>query len=95
MRALELKVGVASGPCTIVTANGVLDYFGQTVNTAARVQHQAGPRELVVPAELLESSAAPLTGVEVVERFDAMVKGIDLPLSLVRLRIASAPKASA
>jgi class 3 adenylate cyclase len=79
---VDIKVGVAAGPCTIVTANGVLDYFGQTVNTAARVQHLAGAREIVVAAELC---AGELEGLAVRERFEARVKGIDAPLSLVRL----------
>ena len=39
---LQVKLGVTAGPCTIVSANNVLDYFGQTVNTASRVQHLAG-----------------------------------------------------
>ncbi len=79
---VDVKVGVASGPCTIVTANGVLDYFGQTVNTAARVQHQAGPRELVVPEDLAAELPA---GVTIAERFLAQVKGITEPLALVRV----------
>jgi len=49
---IELKVGAYAGPCTIVKANDVLDYFGQTVNAAARIQHLAGPRELVLSANL-------------------------------------------
>ena len=81
-RDLDIKVGVAAGPCTIVTANGVLDYFGQTVNTAARVQHLAGARELVVSRDLM-TEAPP--GMRVIERFEAQVKGIVEPLSLVRL----------
>ena len=37
-----LKLGTFAGPCYVVTANGALDYFGQTVNVASRVQHLAG-----------------------------------------------------
>jgi class 3 adenylate cyclase len=35
---LILKVGVHSGPCLSVTLNGRPDFFGTTVNVAARVQ---------------------------------------------------------
>ena len=35
---VDLKLGIYSGPCFAVTANGLLDYFGQTVNIAARLQ---------------------------------------------------------
>jgi class 3 adenylate cyclase len=44
---LELKVGVHSGPCVAIDSNERLDYFGQTVNIAARVQALADGRELV------------------------------------------------
>ena len=35
---IMLKIGAHVGPCLAVTLNGRLDYFGQTVNLAARVQ---------------------------------------------------------
>jgi adenylate cyclase len=81
--ALELKVGVNAGPCTVVTANGTVDYFGQTVNSAARVQHLAGPREAVLAEALLDFVPPGAT----VERFEATVKGIDEPLRVARVRV--------
>ena len=50
-----IKLGMYAGACYIVTANGVLDYFGQTVNVAARLQHLAGSGEIVFPHEVLAS----------------------------------------
>lgn len=38
---LLLKIGIHEGPCLAVTLNDRLDYFGQTVNIAARVQSLA------------------------------------------------------
>ena len=35
---LLLKIGMHEGPCLAVMLNDRLDYFGQTVNIAARVQ---------------------------------------------------------
>jgi class 3 adenylate cyclase len=35
---LLLKIGIHEGPCLAVTLNDRLDYFGQTVNIASRVQ---------------------------------------------------------
>ena len=43
-----LKLGVFAGPCYVVTANSTLDYFGQTVNCASRVQHLAESGEIVL-----------------------------------------------
>lgn len=49
---ITLKLGVHAGPCYVVTANGTLDYFGQTVNVAARLQGEARPGELVLMESL-------------------------------------------
>jgi len=84
--SLELKLGVNAGPCTVVTANGTIDYFGQTVNETARMQHLAGPREAVVAESL--APLVPTAGtIRHVEDFQALVKGIAAPLRLARLRV--------
>lgn len=85
-----LKVGLHDGPCYVVTANGALDYFGQTVNVASRVQHLAGTGELVLEERTFSAFGAELRArVVVAERFVATVKGVDAPLSLVRLTVSS------
>jgi class 3 adenylate cyclase len=43
---LLLKIGIHEGPCLAVTLNDRQDYFGQTVNIAARVQGLAISREI-------------------------------------------------
>lgn len=49
--ALLLKAGIHSGPCLAVTLNGRLDYFGTTVNAAARVEKLARPGEVIFTAQ--------------------------------------------
>jgi class 3 adenylate cyclase len=86
---LRLKAGVFAGPCYVVTANGALDYFGQSVNVAARLQGAAGPGELVVPAhlgDLARESGWLEDGLEVV-RFDAQLKGLSAPLTAERIAV--------
>jgi class 3 adenylate cyclase len=82
-----LKVGVYAGPCYVVTANGILDYFGQTVNLAARLQGAAGAGELIlveaVADEALESGW--LGPHQPAERFDAVLKGLDNPVRVTRV----------
>jgi class 3 adenylate cyclase len=51
---IALKVGVHQGACLAVRANDRLDFFGSTVNIAARLQAQAGPGEVVLLASALE-----------------------------------------
>ena len=43
---LLLKIGIHEGPCLAVTLNDRLDYFGQTVNMASRVQGLATSRAI-------------------------------------------------
>jgi adenylate cyclase len=85
---IGLKLGAVSGPCYVVNANAALDYFGQTVNVASRVQHLAGAGEVVVPQELfLALGDGERRELRIVERFEARVKGVDGPLDLVRLAL--------
>lgn len=53
--ALILKAGVHVGPCLLVTLNERLDYFGTTVNAAARVQRLAGPSQIAITDDLWRS----------------------------------------
>lgn len=49
---LVLKIGLHTGPCIAVELNERLDYFGQTVNLAARVQAVAEAGEIVCTEEV-------------------------------------------
>ena len=84
-----IKLGLFSGPCYVVTANDALDYFGQTVNCAARVQHCAETGEIVFEEEVYERlSAVEQDKLRIVERFETRVKGVAHALKLVRTRLA-------
>ena len=88
--ALEMKVGIHTGPCIAVTLNERLDYFGSTVNIAARLPGLAEGGEVVfsneiktdpeVEAWLRENHPKPVG-------FEAKVKGYDQPFSLWRIRL--------
>jgi class 3 adenylate cyclase len=52
---LELKVGIHNGPTMAINTNEQLDFFGQTVNIASRVQNTAGPSEIVVTSAVFDS----------------------------------------
>jgi class 3 adenylate cyclase len=55
---MALKVGVHQGPSIAINNGGRLDYFGTTVNLAARVQGKAGGGELVFTRALAEDPEA-------------------------------------
>ena len=51
---LLLKIGIHEGPCLAVTLNDRLDYFGQTVNIAARVQGLAVSSSIFATGPVVE-----------------------------------------
>jgi class 3 adenylate cyclase len=55
---LELKIGLHAGPCIAVDLNERLDYFGQTVNIAARVQGIADSRQIVCTDSVRDAPGA-------------------------------------
>jgi class 3 adenylate cyclase len=85
----HIKLGVYGGPCYVVTANAVLDYFGQTVNVAARLQGEAKSGELVIEEDLamraVERKIVPEAFI--VQRYDARLKGVPNPVRAARIRL--------
>jgi len=85
-----VRVGLHQGPCVAVTLNGVLDYFGTTVNIASRVEHEAEGGDIVATVELCdpddakavlsESGASLSPGV-------VRLRGIREPVQVVRIRV--------
>jgi len=55
---LTLKIGIHEGPCLAVMLNERLDYFGQTVNIAARVQSLAETRSIFATEPVVGHPAA-------------------------------------
>jgi class 3 adenylate cyclase len=55
---LLLKIGIHEGPCLAVTFNDRQDYFGQTVNMAARVQGLAKSRSIFATKSIVEDASA-------------------------------------
>jgi class 3 adenylate cyclase len=51
---LLLKIGIHEGPCLAVTLNNSQDYFGQTVNLAARVQGLASSHAIFVTKPVVD-----------------------------------------
>ncbi|QMT17652.1 adenylate/guanylate cyclase domain-containing protein [Planococcus maritimus] len=87
---LLLRVGLFSGPAIAVNSNDRLDYFGRTVNLAARVQGQGDAGEVIISRSLFEQPdvAKLLEGQSLsIESFTAELKGIEGEQDLVRLRM--------
>jgi class 3 adenylate cyclase len=54
---LVVKIGVHEGPCLAVTLNDRIDYFGQTINIAARVQGLAKDTAIFTTAPVVAAPA--------------------------------------
>lgn len=83
---LILKVGLHSGPCLSVTLNDRCDYFGTTVNLAARVQALSSGHDLVfTDAFYADPEAAALLGGRALTSASVTLKGIAAPVRVHRL----------
>ena len=65
--AIQIRVGVHRGSALVVPVNGINDYFGQTVNVAARIEGEAGPSHCLVSSNVLADPDAQAA-------FDALVR---------------------
>jgi class 3 adenylate cyclase len=54
---LIVKIGIHEGPCLAVMLNERQDYFGQTVNIAARVQSLSTSQEIHITGPIIDSPA--------------------------------------
>ena len=76
--SIILKIGAHCGPSIAVTLNENLDYFGQTVNVAARVQSLADAGEICISEALYTAPgvSALLAGHKIIE-FEAPLRGVE------------------
>ncbi len=87
---LIIKLGLHHGPCLAVNLNDRLDYFGATVNLAARLQGQSVGGDVVISQKLRQDPAvAQLLSASSlkVEPFETSIKGFDEHFSLYRLTL--------
>lgn len=83
----KLKVGMHEGPAIVVKLNERLDYFGGTVNLAARVQGKSEGEDIIVSRHVAKRTddCNTLRGLGwFSEDFTAELKGIDGPVTLLR-----------
>lgn len=89
---LSIKAGIHYGPCIVVNLNDRLDYFGSTVNIAARLSHFSQGGEVILSEPIrndpevitfLEKTAAPNS----MSRFQTDIRGFDAPMELWKIRM--------
>lgn len=85
---LILKVGLHTGACISVTLNERSDYFGTTVNTAARVQGLSQGNDIVF-TEALRNQTQAIAALEsyITEQSSVLLKGLSEPITIFRLEL--------
>jgi class 3 adenylate cyclase len=89
---LWLKVGLHKGPCIVVNLNDRLDYFGSTVNIAARLPALSQGGELIFTEGFnddpeVQAFLAENAKLGALSPFSTNVKGFDEPFTMWRLRV--------
>lgn len=89
---LWLKVGMHKGPCIVVNLNDRLDYFGSTVNIAARLHAFSQGGELILTEDVkddpeVNAFLAENIRPDALTPLTANVKGFDEPFTLWKLRV--------
>lgn len=88
--SLRLRVGMHAGPCIAMRANDRIDYFGTTVNLAARLESVANAGEVTMARTDAERpDIAPLLH-EYADRSseNLPIKGFNDPIPIIRVRIS-------
>ncbi|MFO1148730.1 MAG: adenylate/guanylate cyclase domain-containing protein [Alsobacter sp.] len=83
-----LNIGLHEGPCLAVMLDERQDYFGQTVNVAARVQDLAQSRSIFTTGQVLEQRAVAdvlrAEGIEPIPH-QAVLRGVSAAVSLFEI----------
>ncbi len=85
-QGLVIKLGLHFGPCIAVNLNDRLDYFGSTVNMAARLQAQSEGGDIVVSGEAAADPAlAPMLRTLTSREESVVLKGYREAVSFLRV----------
>ncbi len=86
-----LKLGLHQGSCIAVTTEQHLDYFGSTVNVAARLQGESQGGDIVLSDTLMQApGVGDMLAAEAITkpvRETASLRGVEKPVQLWRIRM--------
>lgn len=87
---LVVKIGLHAGPCIAVTLNERLDYFGSTVNLAARLGAAARGGELIVSGAMAEDTGVAAALADLPREPEMLaIRGFEAPVAGLRLAMAA------
>ena len=84
---LQLKIGIHFGPALVVNMNDRLDYFGSTVNLAARTEGQCKGKDIVISKKIYDiPDVKDIIKEYEYEKFESELKGFTESQVLVRIK---------
>jgi class 3 adenylate cyclase len=84
---IVLKLGIHAGSCIAVTTSETLDYFGATVNIAARLANECRGGEAIVSVAVANDVETGATLADRMQREEtAALRGVSEPVRFVRVR---------
>lgn len=87
-----LKLGLHDGPCIAVNLNDRLDYFGGTVNLAARLQGESRGGDVVISEPVAAApGAAEVIAAHQPRPETARLRGLGAPVAFLRLNLVARP----
>jgi class 3 adenylate cyclase len=91
-RPVSLKIGIHHGAAIAVTLNEELDYFGQTVNIASRIQEMADAGEIWISEDVWRyPGVRTLLEPYSTEQHSAAFRGIAQPMTAVKIGRTESP----
>ena len=87
--SLIVKMGLHHGPAIAVRANDLLDYFGHSVNLAARMQRESQGGDVVISKQMADDphTAAMVKAHQAVP-FTTIVRGVVDPVEVTRILVS-------
>ncbi len=83
---VAIKLGLHAGPCIAVTMNDRLDYFGSTVNMAARMQNTSEGGDIVLSEQIVaDPGVRTLLAAATLRPESRSLKGFQAPVPFFRL----------
>ncbi len=84
---LQLKIGIHFGPALVVNMNDRLDYFGSTVNLAARTEGKCKGKDIVITKKIYDiPGIKEIVSKFEIEKFESELKGFSDAQYLVRIK---------
>jgi len=83
---IYIKIGIHRGAAIAVTLNERLDYFGQSINIAARIQGLANGDEIYMTDSILEApNVKKILSGRTLKRKQEKLKGIEMPFNVYKI----------